>query len=126
MATDPSQMTHDQQVQAVQAMHDEMTPEQLRPVVEEHYANMSPDELKAAIAALQSQLSQQQKPETQAIVAKVDAQNPTAQQAADMHVHAQEHHPEVVRNVLIAGAGTAAVAGLAAFAIRRAQQSHQG
>lgn len=121
MATDPSQMSAQD---AAQQMHDNLSPDQLKPLLQEHYANMSPDDLKAAIAALQGQLAQQSKPETQAVVAKVDANNPTPEQAVELHAHAQEHHPEVVRNVILAGAGTAAVAGLAALYIRHRAQGN--
>lgn len=118
MATDPSQMTPEAAQQMVQDMHDQLTPAQLRPMLQQHYENLSPDDLKAAIAALQTQLAQQSKPETQAIVASVDPATATAQTAVDLHAHAHEHHPEVVRNVVIATAGTAAAVGLAALAFR--------
>src|SRR5271165_7634649 len=109
-SNDPGQMSAADTAKLVQDLHDQASPDQLKPILQEHYASMSPEDLKNAIAAMQQQLAQQSKPETQAIVATVDPSTATPEQAADLHAHAAEHHPEVVRDVLIAGAGTAAVA----------------
>lgn len=97
---------------------DVVSPEQLMPILQQHYAAMSPEDLKATVAAFQDQLAQQSDSEGQAIATKIDADHPTSEQAADLHAYIHEHHPELVRNVILAGAGTAAVAGLAALAVR--------
>jgi hypothetical protein len=123
----PDQVSQADAQQAVQDLHDQIPSDQLKPVLEQHYSNMDPAQMQAIIAQLQQQLAQQQNPQSQQVAAQVDPATATPQQAAELHAHAAEHHPEVVRDVVIAGAGAAAVGGLAILAARhfknKAQQS---
>ncbi len=116
----PDQVSPEAAQAAVQALHDQVSPDQLRPVLDQHYANMTPEQLQASIAQMQQALAQQQNqsPQTQQMVAQIDPQTATPQQAAELHAHAHEFHPDAVQKALIAGAGTAAVAGLAVLAAR--------
>lgn len=114
----PAQVSQADAQKAVQDLHDQIPADQLKPVLEQHYSNMDPAQLQAIVAQLQQQLAQQQKPESQQLAASVDPATATPQQAAELHAHAHEHHPQVVRDVVIAGAGAAAVGGLAVLAAR--------
>jgi hypothetical protein len=120
----PDQVSPDAAQAAVQALHDQVPPDQLRPVLDQYYASLPPDQLQTIIAQLQQELAQKQNPETQQLVQQVDPNNPTPQQAAELHAHAHEFHPDTVQKVLIAGAGTAAVAGLAVLAARHFSGNH--
>lgn len=104
--------------QAVQDLHDQVAPQDLKPVLEQHYANMDPAQMQAIIAQLQQELAQKDHPATQEAVAKVDPATVTPQQAAELHAHAHEFHPDTVQKVLITGAGAAAIGGLALLAAR--------
>ena len=104
--------------QAVRDLHAQVAPDQLKPVLEQHYSNMDPSQLQATIAQLQQELAQKNNPETQQAVAAIDPATATPQQAADLHAHAHQFHPNTVEKVMIVGAGAATVGGLAVLAAR--------
>jgi|GEM_PF-2745567 len=104
--------------QAVQDLHDQVSPADLKPVLEQHYGDMDPAQLQATIAQLRDELAKKENPATQAVVASIDPATATAQQAVELHAHAHEFHPDTVQKVLLVGAGSAAVGGLAILAAR--------
>jgi hypothetical protein len=118
---DPTMSQADAQ-KAVQDLHDQVSPQDLKPVLEEHYTNMDPAQMQQIIAQLQAELAAKDHPQTQQAVAAVDPAAVTPQQAAELHAHAHEFHPDTVQKVLIAGAGAAAVGGLALLAAKRLRQ----
>jgi hypothetical protein len=115
----PDQVSPDAAAQAVKDLHDQVSPQDLKPVLEEHYSQMDPEQMKAVIAQLQEQLAQSGNPQSQQVAASVDPQTATPQQAAELHAHAHEFHPNTVEKVVIAGAGAAALGGLAVLAAKR-------
>jgi hypothetical protein len=115
----PDQVPADQAAQAVRDLHAQLTPEQLVEVLHEHYDQMDPEQRKAIVAQLQEQLAQSDNPQSQQVAAAVDPETATPQQAAELHAHAHEFHPTTVEKVVIAGAGAAALGGLAVLAARR-------
>ena len=120
----PDQVSADAAAQAVKDLHDQVSPQDLKPVLEQHYSQMDPEQMKAVIAQLQTQLAQSSNPQSQQVAASVDPQTATPQQAAELHAHAHEFHPNTVEKVVIAGAGAAALGGLAVLAARHfAKQS---
>jgi hypothetical protein len=123
---DPSQIDQEHAQQAVKDLHDQIAPDQLKPILEQHYSNMDPAQMQAIIEQLKTELAQQQHPETQQAIAIVDPQTVTPQQAAELHAHAHEFHPSTVEKVVIAGAGAAAVGGLAFLAARHFTNQNKG
>jgi two-component sensor histidine kinase len=114
----PEQVSQEDAQQAVRDLHAQVAPDQLRPVLEQHYSNMDPEQMRAIIAQMQQELADKEHPQTQELVKQVDPATATPQQAAELHAHAHEFHPNTVEKVVIAGAGAAAVGGLAVLAAR--------
>ena len=114
----PDQLSAADAAQAVKDLHDQVSPQDLKPVLEQHYTQMDPEQMKAVIAQLQEQLAQSGNPQSQAVAAQIDPATATPQQAAELHAHAHEFHPNTVEKVVIAGAGAAALGGLAVLAAR--------
>lgn len=118
----PDQVSPDQAAQAVRDLHAQVTPDQLKAVLQEHYGQMDPEQMKAIVAQLQEQLAQSGNAQSQQVAATVDPQTATPEQAAELHAHAHEFHPTTVEKVVIAGAGAAALGGLAVLAARHFSQ----
>lgn len=114
----PDQMTPEAAAQAVKDLHAQVSPQDLKPVLEQHYSQMDPEQMRAVIAQMQEQLAQSGNPQSQAMAAQVDPATATPQQTAELHAHAHEFHPSTVEKVVIAGAGAAALGGLAVLAAR--------
>ncbi len=115
----PDQVSPDAAAQAVKDLHAQVSPQDLKPILDQHYSQMDPEQMKAIIAQMQEQLAQSGNPQSQQLAASVDPQTATPQQAAELHAHAHEFHPNTVEKVVIAGAGAAALGGLAVLAARR-------
>lgn len=115
----PQDVTPEAAAKAVQDMHDQLTPDQMKALLTQHYADMSPDQMKAIVAQMQQELATKDHPATQQAVAAIDPQTVTPQQAAELHAHAHEFHPDTVQKVVIAGAGAAVLGSLAVFAARK-------
>ena len=119
------QITTDQAAAAVQAFHEQADPAMVKQVTDQHYEQMSPDQLQAAAQQFKQQLQGAAASNPQAAqLATIDPATATPQQVAEMHRFVLKEHPELVRNVLIAGGATIAVGALAAFAARSYLRSH--
>lgn len=112
--------------QAVRDLHAQVSPADLQPVLQQHYSQMDPEQMKAIVAQLQEQLAQSGNAQSQQVAASVDPATATPQQAAQLHAHAHEFHPNTVEKVVVAGAGAAALGGLAVLAARHFSQQKQG
>jgi ribosomal protein L12E/L44/L45/RPP1/RPP2 len=118
----PDQVSPEAAAQAVRDLHAQVSPQDLQPVLEQHYAAMDPEQMKAIVAQLQEQLAQSGNADSAAKAAAVDPQTATPQQAAELHAHAHEFHPNTVEKVVVVGAGAAALGGLAILAARHFSQ----
>ena len=109
---------------AVQDFHQNADPALVQQVTTEHYETMTPAQLKDAAQELKDKLQtvSGSSPEA-AQLAAIDPNTATPQQVSRMHGFLQTNHPELMRDVLIAG-GAIAVGALAAFAARRYLTHH--
>lgn len=118
----PDQVSAAAAAQAVKDLHAQVSPADLKPVLEQHYSQMDPEQMKAIVAQLQQQLAQSGNAQSQQVAASVDPNTATPQQAAELHAHAHEFHPNTVEKVVITGAGAATIGGLAVLAARHFSQ----
>jgi hypothetical protein len=118
----PDQIPAADAAQAVRDLHAQVSPADLQPVLQQHYSQMDPEQMKAIVAQLQEQLAQSGNAQSQQVAASVDPATATPQQAAQLHAHAHEFHPNTVEKVVVAGAGAAALGGLAVLAARHFAQ----
>ncbi len=118
--SDPSQVSSADAQQALRDLHQQMTPEQLQPVLQQFYASLTPEQRAAVASQFHQELSQAAPTNeaTQQVVAKIDPQNATPEQVAEMHTHAHAFHPNTLEKVAIGTAGAAAVGGLAILAAK--------
>lgn len=109
---------------AVEDFQKNADPALVQQVTNEHYENMSQAQLKDAAQQFQDKLQTvaSSSPEA-AQLAAIDPNSATPQQVAQMHGFLLKNHPELMRDVLIAG-GAIAVGALAAFAARRYLAHH--
>ncbi len=109
---------------AVEDFHKNADPALVQQVTNEHYENMSPTQLKDAAQQFKDKLQTVAGSSPQASqLASIDPNTATPQQVAEMHGFLLSNHPELMRDVLIAG-GAIAVGALAAFAARRYLAHH--
>jgi hypothetical protein len=109
---------------AVEDFHQNADPAIVQQVTNEHYENMSPAQLQGAAQQFKDKLQTVagSSPEA-AQLAAIDPSTATPQQVAEMHRFILKNHPELMRDVLIAG-GAIAVGALAAFAAKRYLAHH--
>ncbi|HEX6122796.1 MAG TPA: hypothetical protein VFY89_06535 [Ktedonobacterales bacterium] len=121
--------THDsipteQAAAAVQSFHENADPQIQQQVTDQHYEQMAPAQLQAAAQQLHEKIQAvaTSSPEA-AQLAQIDPNSATPAQVSAMHRFLSTKHPELMRDVLIAG-GAIAVTALAAFAARHYLRSH--
>ena len=109
---------------ALEHLHHNTDPSFVQQVTSENYENMSPSQLKDAAQQFKDKLQtvSGSSPEASQL-ASIDPTNATPQQVAQMHGFLLKNHPELMRDVLIAG-GAIAVGALAAFAAKRYLAHH--
>jgi hypothetical protein len=109
---------------AVEDFQKNADPALVQQVTNEHYENMSQAQLKDAAQQFQDKLHTVASGSPEAAqLAAIDPNTATPQQVAQMHGFLLKNHPELMRDVLIAG-GAIAVGALAAFAARRYLAHH--
>ena len=109
---------------AVEDFHQNADPAMVQQVTNEHYENMSPAQLKDAAQQFKDKIETVAGSSNEAAqLAAIDPASATPQQVAQMHGFLLKNHPELMRDVLIAG-GAIAVGALAAFAARRYLAHH--
>lgn len=114
----------DQAAAAVQDFHQQADPQLMREVTDQHYDQMPPAQLQAAAQEMKNKLATVADSSAEAArLAQIDPATATPLQVAEMHRFMVKNHPDLMRDVLIAG-GAIAVGALAAFAARRYLRSH--
>src|SRR5262249_17752077 len=115
----------DQAATVISSFHEQADPQLVQQVTSQHYENMSPDQLQSAAQQFKDKLQSvaSSSPEA-AQLAAIDPSTATPQQVAAMHHFVLREHPELMRNILIAGGATLAVGALAAFAARSYLKHH--
>ncbi|MBF6590034.1 MAG: hypothetical protein IVW57_05810 [Ktedonobacterales bacterium] len=114
----------EQAADAVQAFHQQADPQMVQQVTDEHYEQMTAAQLQATAQQFHDKIATvaTSSPEA-AQLARIDPASATPQQVSAMHRFLSTQHPELMRDVLLAG-GAIAVGALAAFAARRYLRSH--
>lgn len=119
------QIPADQAATVISTFHEQADPQLVQQVTSQHYESMSPEQLKSAAQQFKDKLQSVagSSPEA-AQLAAIDSATATPQQVAAMHHFVLREHPELMRNILIAGGATLAVGALAAFAARSYLKHH--
>jgi hypothetical protein len=104
---------------AIQSFHEHADPQLAQQVTDEHYEQLAPAQLQAAAQQFHEKIQAVASSSPEATqLAQIDPSTATPAQVSAMHRFLSTKHPEVARDVLIAG-GAVAVTALAAFAASR-------